>query len=229
VPEVCGRYTLAYEDFQFMLDYYGITDGGGFSYPPRYNIAPGQNVPAVVHDGQRRRIGLLRWGLVPSWAKDDKIGYKMINARAETLMAKSTFKPLLARKRCLIPADGFFEWKKLPDGRKQAMRIILKSQKLFSLAGLYDTWRTPSGDRLSTCTIITVGANSLMEPIHNRMPAILRRDEEDMWIDKGVVNPESLMPLLRSFDAADMEAYPVPALVGSANNDSPECIQRQLS
>jgi putative SOS response-associated peptidase YedK len=221
---VCGRYTLAYEDFSFMLEYYGLTPTTEFSYSPRYNIAPGQAVPAVVHDGQHKRIGLLRWGLVPAWAESQNIGFKTINARAETLTQRPTFRKLVERKRCLLPADGFYEWKKT-DGRKQPMRIVLKSRSLFSFAGLYDTWISPAGEKLSTCTIITVKPNDLMASIHNRMPAILRREDEDAWVDRSVRNSGDITNLLSPYAAEEMTAYPVQALVGNVHNDGPECIQ----
>lgn len=220
---MCGRYTLVYEDFGFLLNYYGITYDTKLDYPARYNVAPGQDVPAVIHDGQKRRIGLLRWGLIPSWTKDQQIGLKMINARAETLPTKETFKRLLARKRCLIPADGFYEWKTLPNGRKQPMRIVLPSRPLFSFAGLYDTWYSPAGKKLSTCTIVTVEPNSLMQTIHSRMPAILHREDEEKWIHPGGDGGD-LTELLRSYPEGDMKAFPVAPLVGNVSNDVPECI-----
>lgn len=221
---MCGRYTLAYEDFSFLLEYYGITAEASVSYPPRYNVAPGQDVPAVIHDGQRRRLGLLRWGLIPAWAKDEKIGFKTINARSETLTERPSFRKLIERKRCLLPADGFYEWKK-SDGKKQPMRITLKSRALFSFAGLYDTWLSPTGDKISTCTIVTVKPNQLLSSIHNRMPAILQREDEQMWIDRSMTHAEAAAELLRSYDADDMIAYPVSPMVGNVNNDVPECIQ----
>lgn len=220
---MCGRYTLAYEDFRFMLEYYGIANTD-FNYPPRYNVAPGQQVPAVIHDGKGRRIGLLKWGLVPSWAEDEKSGFKMINARAETVTKRAAFKNLIRRKRCLIPADGFYEWKKTDRG-KQPMRIVLKSSKLFSFAGLYDTWLSDAGEKLSTCTIITTEANELMQEIHTRMPVILREYQEELWVNRDSTDEQVLTSLLTSYPSEDMRAYPVSKIVGNVNNDVPECIE----
>ncbi|QQE79958.1 SOS response-associated peptidase [Alicyclobacillus sp. SO9] len=220
---MCGRYTLAYEDFDFMLEYYGIHHAD-FSYPPRYNVAPGQHVPAVIHDGKERRIGLLKWGLVPSWAEDAKSGFKMINARAETITTRKTFHKLIQRKRCLIPADGFYEWKKSDDGT-QPMRIVLNSRKFFSFAGLYDTWVSSTGEKLSTCTIITTRPNELMQQIHTRMPVILDKSKEEEWVDRNFTDANHMASLLTSYPSEDMRAYPVSKIVGNVNNDVPACVE----
>jgi putative SOS response-associated peptidase YedK len=183
-----------------------------------------QNVAAVIHDGEKNRLGELRWGLVPSWASDDKIGSKMINARAETLLEKNAFKALVRRKRALIPADGFYEWKKSGTS-KQPMRITLKDGSLFSMAGLYDTWTAPDGRKISTCTIITTAPNSLMADIHDRMPVILRPEDEADWLGRDNDDLDRLMSLLRPHPAENMRAYPVSPIVGNVRNDDPECIK----
>src|SRR5690554_4558341 len=138
---MCGRYTITVTIEELML-HYQMDESLIPFHKPRYNVAPGQMIPAIINDGVKYRLGELQWGFIPSWAKDAKIGYKMINARSETVMDKPSFKDSFRRKRCLIPADGFYEWKK-SDGNKQPMRIMLKSKKIFSLAGLYDTWVNP--------------------------------------------------------------------------------------
>src|SRR5690625_3071709 len=149
-------------------------------YGPSYNIAPGQNVLAVIHDGNDRRAGYLRWGLVPFWAKDEKIGYKMINARSETIHKKPSFKHLLLRKRCIVVADSFYEWKKTETG-KAVQRIHLPNERLFGFAGLWDKWEGEQGN-LFTCTLLTKDANEFLQPIHHRMPIILSEENEETWL-----------------------------------------------
>jgi putative SOS response-associated peptidase YedK len=160
---MCGRYTITVTVDELMALYLAETTGGPF-HTPRYNVAPMQKIPTIINDGQQNKIGEMRWGLVPVWAKDDKIGSKMINARAESVSEKPAFRTLLTRKRCLIPADGFYEWQKV-GGDKQPFRIVLKDRGVFSFAGLYDTWTSPEGEKLSTCTIITTEPNDLMADI----------------------------------------------------------------
>lgn len=220
---MCGRYTIVVTLEELMLHYLNYEPESRF-HLPRYNVAPMQNVLAIIHDGEKNRLGELRWGLVPAWASDERMGSKMINARAETLMDKPSFKKLVGSKRAIIPADGFYEWKQLGD-RKQPMRITMKSGELFSMAALFDTWSAPDGSRISTCTIITTSPNSLMQDIHNRMPAILKREDEAAWLDRGNHNIDQLLSLLAPYPADEMRAYPVPALVGNVRNDSKACIE----
>lgn len=221
---MCGRYTLTVTIEELMLRYLTDLPANGY-HTPRYNVAPMQQVMAVVHDGEKNRLGELRWGLVPSWAKDDKMASKMINARAETLMDKPSFKNLIYRKRCIVPADGFYEWKKTAEG-KQPMRIVLKDRGIFSLAGLYDTWLAPNGGKISTCTVITTAPNQLMADIHDRMPVILNKEDEASWLDRENQNTKQLLSLLRPFPDTEMEAYPVSPIVGNVRNDSEDCIAR---
>lgn len=217
---VCGRFSLRVE-MQELMHYFGLipTD---FVYPPRYNIAPGQMIPAVIASREGRKLGPLRWGLVPRWAKNDKIGYMMINARADSLPVKPAFAKPLVSKRCVIPADGFYEWRKQD---KQPFRITMRDQSLFSLAALYDTWIMPNGEKLGTCTIITTEPNELMSRIHERMPAILPPEHMDIWLNPRVADPAELLPLLRPYDAERMTAYPVSPIVGNVKNDVPACIE----
>ncbi|XID92413.1 SOS response-associated peptidase [Paenibacillaceae bacterium WGS1546] len=224
---MCGRYTIAVTLEELILRYMSEMPMDAY-HTPRYNVAPMQNVMAVVHDGKKNRLGELRWGLVPSWASDDKIGSKMINARAETLLEKASFKSLVRRKRAVIPADGFYEWKKNGD-RKQPMRITLKDGGIFSMAALYDTWMAPDGRKIGTCTIITTTPNELMAGIHDRMPVILRREDEAEWLERGSEDAGRLMALLRPYPAEAMRAYPVSPIVGNVKNDSAECIEEQLT
>jgi putative SOS response-associated peptidase YedK len=187
-------------------------------FAPSYNITPSQNIPAILNDGSNK-VRLIRWGLVPSWAKDLSIGYKMINARAESLTEKPAFKRLIKTRRCLILAEGFYEWEKLGKG-KQPYFIRMKDKQAFAFAGMWDVWEK-SGDMLISGTIITTDANDLVNGIHDRMPVILSRDSYESWLD-----PEGneIMNLLKPYPDDEMEAYPVSRLVNSPANNSPDNI-----
>lgn len=215
---MCGRYTITVS-IEELMSFYLIHDSKIHQYTPNFNVAPMQRIPAVISSSQGNRLGELRWGLVPGWAKDDKIGSKMINARAETVADKPAFKRLLKSRRCLIPADGFYEWKKEGSG-KQPFRILLSDKGLFSFAGLYDIWEDPEGNKLSTCTIITTEPNSLMADIHNRMPVILRPEDESDWLGRDNNDVASLLKLLRPYDASKMRSYKVSPDVGNVRNNA---------
>lgn len=175
---MCGRFTL-FSTFDDIIDRFDIDQFlPKDEYHPSYNIAPSQNILAIINDGSNNRLGKLRWGLIPPWAKGEKIGYKMINARAETITEKPAFRRPLVSKRCIIPADSFYEWKRLDHKTKIPMRIKLKSSALFAFAGLYEKWKTHQGGPLYTCTIVTTTPNELMKDIHDRMPVILTHDQE---------------------------------------------------
>ena len=190
---------------------------------PRYNIAPSQMIPTIVNNDQRQ-LDFMRWGLIPHWAKDINIGSKMINARAETLDEKPSFKHLLKRKRCLIPADGFYEWRH--EGKiKRPFRITLKSEEPFAFAGLWDTWKTPTGEEIKSCSIITTIPNTLMANIHDRMPVILSRDAEELWLDNGIEDNALLKSILVPYDAGLMRAYEISSLVNSPKNNISEIIK----
>ncbi|MFD1138484.1 SOS response-associated peptidase [Paenibacillus urinalis] len=219
---MCGRFTLGISLEELMLRYMLEDIPDYIDYKPHYNIAPTQQIMAVIHDGsQRRRAGTLRWGLVPHWAKDLSIGSRMINARSETVLDKPAFRESFLRKRCLIPADGFYEWLKEENGTKTPYRIIPRTG-LFSFAGLYDTWINPEGQRISTCTILTTSPNTLMSRIHDRMPVILPPGKEQLWLDRTVQQPAELLPLLCPYPEEEMEAYPVSRAVNRVANDSVE-------
>jgi putative SOS response-associated peptidase YedK len=217
---MCGRYSLTSKlnNLQARFDF----EAGNLVYRPRYNVAPTQDVLAVVNDG-RNRAGFLRWGLVPFWAKDPRIGSRMINARAETVAEKPAFRRALRKQRCLVLADGFYEWKK-EGSAKVPMYIAARSGEPFGMAGLWETWKAPSGESLHSCAIITTAANSLMEPIHERMPVILTQEAEATWLDAGIDDPGPLTRLLLPYPAAELEAYPVSTLVNSPRNDARECL-----
>jgi putative SOS response-associated peptidase YedK len=209
---MCGRFTLV-TDPEKLMSRFQLQEIP-LDLKPRYNIAPGQPIPVILADGGRRRIGQLRWGLVPSWAQDEKIGYKMINARAKTLQEKPAFRRLFERKRCIIPADGFYEWKQMDRG-KQPMRITMRDGEPFAFAGLFDTWTSPNGQKLHTCTIITTQPNEVVADIHNRMQVILRQEDEVLWLERERFDPELLRSLLVPYEAGQMRAYPVSAIVWS--------------
>ncbi|GIP61114.1 SOS response-associated peptidase [Paenibacillus woosongensis] len=219
---MCGRFTITAPYSDILIRYY-IDEETSINYRPTYNAAPMQYIPAVVNGSNGNRLGNLRWGLVPSWAKDDKIGSKMINARAETITEKPSFNRLLSSRRCIIPADGFYEWQQRAGG-KQPFRITLKDESIFSFAGLYDIWTNKDGNKLATCTIITTEPNSLMADIHNRMPVILRKEEENEWIDRDNTDVQALLKFLKPYDAHEMRTYPVSTEVGNVKNNSPDLL-----
>ncbi|CDQ42051.1 MULTISPECIES: SOS response-associated peptidase [Virgibacillus] len=218
---MCGRYTLLADELE-ILTAFDLEQDTIEGYIPSYNIAPGQQVLAIIHDGKQKRAGLLKWGLVPKWAEDEKIGYKMINARSETAHQKPSFKQLMGKKRCLILADSFYEWKQTSDG-KQPQRIELENRKVFTFAGLWDKWEH-KGKQLFTCTILTKKANTFMQDIHHRMPIILPKHKEDEWIQPVKMEPLVSQQLLESFDEDQLKAYAVHTYVNSAENNDEQCI-----
>ncbi|AVQ98257.1 hypothetical protein OBCHQ24_04175 [Oceanobacillus iheyensis] len=218
---MCGRYTLLADELE-VLRAFDLEQDGIDNFGQSYNIAPGQNVLAIIHDGNKKRAGYMRWGLVPSWAKDEKIGYKMINARSETAHEKPSFKKLMAQKRCLIIADSFFEWQKNEAG-KQPKRIQLADRKLFAFAGLWDKWEQEDKD-LFTCTILTKEANPFMQEIHHRMPIILPKEKETDWIEPQKEKPDTMHAFLQNIDIADLHAYNVSSYVNAAKNNDATCI-----
>ena len=221
---MCGRYTLE-SDMEFLQQRFKFA-ASDLEFKPRYNIAPTQDVLTVSSNGERHGQ-FMRWGLVPFWAKDLKIGYRMINAKSETLAEKASFRNAFKRRRCLVLADGFFEWRK-DSKEKIPTYIFLKSKEPFAFAGLWETWKSPDGKLVHSCTIITTTPNAVMEPIHNRMPVILPREAEGLWLAPGQVQISALKALLVPYPAADMEAYEVSALVNSPNNDTPDVIARTV-
>lgn len=220
---MCGRFTITVT-LEELISRYLIDENKISSLKPNYNVAPMHHIPAVIASDEGKRLGELRWGLVPVWAKDEKIGNKMINARAETVAEKPAFKQLLKSKRCIIPADGFYEWKK-EGTSKQPYRILLSDGGIFSFAGLYDTWEDHEGKKLSTCTIITTTPNRLMADLHDRMPVILRTEDEEGWLDRDNDDVESLLKILKPYDASKMRAYKVPLTVGNVRNNFEELIK----
>lgn len=220
---MCGRFTL-HQDTDAVAERFGAQETL-FTISPRYNIAPTQPVAVVTQAEGARRLEGYRWGLVPFWARDDTIGNKLINARAETLGEKPAFKNALQRRRCLVPADGFYEWKRLDRNRKEPMHIRRTDEELFAFAGLWEEWRNPeSGAPLRTCTIITVAPNALLASIHDRMPAILRPEDEALWLNVAEVDKQAALSLLRPYPDEAMEAYAVSRRVNTPTQDDPACI-----
>ena len=220
---MCGRFTLT-------VDTEGLPKTfPQFSFPaqsaPRFNVAPTQPILAVANDG-RSAADFFVWGLIPSWAKDPEIGNRLINARAETLAEKPSFRGSYKYRRCLILADGFYEWKAEPGAKTKTPYFIrLTSAGPFAFAGLWDTWNSPDGSQLNSATIITTEPNSLLATLHNRMPVILSPDAYTQWLDPAPQDPERLQPLLKPFPADQMAAHPVSTMVNSPANDQPELIQ----
>ena len=218
---MCGRFTLRKEE-AILVEYYGIdNEETEQEAEPQYNIAPQQLVQAVTAD---KRLIRLKWGLIPSWAKDPKIANNLINARAETLQEKPSFRTALAKRRCLIPADGWYEWKKAAAG-KQPYYFHRRDDALFSFAGLWETWRSPEAETINTCTIITTEPNELTANYHHRMPAILKRSDEKLWLEATARVPD-LVQLLGPYPADELEIYPVSKSVNSPGRDEATLVER---
>ena len=247
---MCGRFTLS-TDPEDLARAFGVVDLPELS--PRYNVAPSQPVAAVrvvVEDGDgQRQVRLLRWGLVPSWARDLRVGNRMINARSETAAGKPAFRRAFRFRRCLVLADGFYEWRRRGKER-QPHYFTMKDGRPFAFAGLWERWvdptrsaergtqngepgpapssefRVPSSEVVESCTLLTCGPNELVEPVHDRMPVILPPSDHDLWLDPKVDDPDVLQPLLRPFPAGEMTVRRVSERVNSPRNDDPSCVAR---
>jgi putative SOS response-associated peptidase YedK len=217
---MCGRYRLSATEHLEEAFEADATEAP----QPRYNIAPSQPVQIIRSDKGRRLFVSVRWGLVPFWAKDVSIGHRTINARSETAPQKPAFREAFARRRCLIPADGFYEWKRT-GSRKQPFHVGMKDDYLFAFAGLWDAWKGPDGTLLESCTILTTTPNPLLGSIHDRMPVILSRSHYEMWLTAPPSEVPRLTGLLRPFDAELMKCYEVTSLVNSPQNEGPDCIR----
>jgi putative SOS response-associated peptidase YedK len=219
---MCGRYTLA-TPVEELAEEFGLV-GPLPDLRPSYNVAPTQEVAVVRAGGEGRRLEMMRWGLIPAWADETGIGFRMINARSETVAEKPSFKRALKARRCLIPADGFYEWQKT-NGGKQPHYIQMKNGSPFALAGLWEKW-SGGEEEVRSCTILTTGANELMSEIHQRMPVILPSEDYELWLDPDIHEPDQLLPLLAPYPVEGMEAYPVSRRVNSPSNDEPGCVER---
>jgi len=219
---MCGRFTLTADPSQLRAIFPELAVPKELA--PRYNIAPSQPVAVIPNDG-KNQLDFFVWGLIPSWANDPKIGNRMINARAETLAEKPSFRAAYRRRRCLIPADGFYEWKKEAGQKaKTPMYIHMKTGEPFGLAGLWESWHAPDGSNVLSCTIITTQPNDLVKDIHNRMPVILPQAAHALWLDPGELDPSQLQDLLAPYPASEMSAYPVSTQVNNPANDLAACI-----
>ncbi|MBC8104419.1 MAG: SOS response-associated peptidase [Cytophagales bacterium] len=222
---MCGRFTL-HHNLSDVQDRFSV-QASLFDPLPRYNLAPQQTVAVVVaaDDGARVLDGF-QWGLIPSWAKDPRIGGKMINARSETVAEKPSFRGLLARRRCIVPSDGFFEWEKT-GGIKQPFHFRSADGGLFGFAGLWDEWESPDGSPIRTCTILTTSANETVGRVHDRMPVILAEGDggEALWLDPTLREREALLALLHPFADSEMEAVAVSRRVNSPAHDDPSCLE----
>lgn len=223
---MCGRFTLTipYADF---LKYYKV-DKSARNFIPNYNVAPGQGVPVIVKDDDRggMQLDYYKWGLIPSWAKDPEIGSRMINARAETVAEKPAFRRAFQSQRCLIIADGFYEWQKAKAASRSIPHYVsIKDRPVFGFAGLFERWKAPDGGVLKSCTIITTDANKALRQVHDRMPVILEKRDEQAWIDPGNKDKESLVRMLKPYDPGAMRFHQVSLGVNDPHNNGPELIR----
>jgi putative SOS response-associated peptidase YedK len=217
---MCGRFYLDAQQDE-LAEYFDLQVAPLLT--PRYNIAPAQEIAAVLQGDQGRELRFFRWGLIPFWAKDEKIAYRTINARAETVESKPAFRAAFKYRRCLIPASGFFEWKAEQTG-KQPYCIRLRHAPLFALAGLYEHWQGGSGREVNSCTLLVTEANPAVQAIHERMPVIVKRKDHATWLDPQIQQAAALKRLLIPWSDDDMDLYPVNKRIGNTRNDDAECI-----
>jgi len=219
---MCGRYRLTAKE-RYLRDHFGLDEDP--PWQPRWNIAPTQLIATIrQHPTEPGRIfSLMRWGLIPYWAKDQSFGLKTVNAMSETAAEKPAFRDAIKRRCCLIPASAFYEWKKIGSKDKQPYNIGLTTDSVFAFGGLWDRWRDSNHNVLETCTILTTRPNSLVADVHDRMPAILAPADYDRWLDPGIINPEMILDCLKPFDASLMRKYPVSPRVNRPENDDEEC------
>jgi len=219
---MCGRFTL-HETAAALAQAFDVERVPDLA--AQYNIAPTQMVATVLHkpESDKREFQQLLWGLIPSWAKDPSIGAKLINARAETVAQKPSFRSAFKHRRCLVLADGFYEWQQ-KQHKKQPFYFRLQNKQPLAFAGLWEKWQSSSGEEIVSCTILTTAANELLQPIHNRMPMILAPNDYNLWLDPQQQTPQALQQLLRPYPAAAMTNYPVSTLVNKPQHDTPDCI-----
>lgn len=220
---MCGRYTLS-QSAAALAERFQLDEVP--SLESHYNVAPTDSVATIVVDqhSRKRLLRLLQWGLIPAWAKDPKVGSKMINARAETVHEKPSFRTAFRHRRCLVLADGFYEWQR-SQGKKQPYYIRMKDGQPFAFAGLWEHWQGPDGVVIDSCTHLTTEPNELVRPLHNRMPVILRPEDYDLWLDSEVQQPEQLQPLLCPYPPEEMVAFPVSTQVNNPAVNAPELIE----
>jgi len=223
---MCGRFTVtvSYEELQEHLkEYYDIHELPLFNVP-RYNIAPGQEIISILNDGTKNRVGYLKWGFIPPFSKDESVGFQMINAKAESIFDKVSFKDSAMHKRCVILADSFYEWKK-EEQTKVPHRIYLKDRKMFAFAGLWTTYQKSDGTKIHTATILTTEPNDFMSNIHFRMPVILNKEEEKIWLNPRIKDKDQLLNVLKAYPSHLMTSDIVSTYVNQAKHESIECIK----
>ncbi len=221
---MCGRFTSKGKAEDIKKEF-KVGRLNKVTFEPRYNIAPTQMIPAVLESDGERIVNNLRWGLIPGWAKDESTGNKMINARAETLAEKPSFRNAFKSRRCIIPTSGFYEWAKKGANAKQPFYFYLKEKDVFGFAGLWEEWLDKSsGELIETCTIITTEATEVVEPVHDRMPVILKAENYDLWLDEKEKDTDRLQDLLVPFPASEMASHAVSRAVNNPGYDSPELI-----
>ena len=221
---MCGRFTItvSYDELvEHLSSHYEIEDVSLFDLP-RYNVAPSQEIISVLSDGAKYRAGYLKWGFIRPFSKNDNIEFSLINAKSETIFEKKSFMDAARHRRCVVLADSFYEWHK---DSKMPMRIYLKHQKLFAMAGLWTTYKKDDGTKIHTVTILTTEANELMKDIHERMPVILTKASEHIWLNPSIKDESILKPLLKPYVAEDMDMYPVSKVVNSVKEDHLSCIE----
>lgn len=217
---MCGRFDC-HSDLSVIQKEFNL-DQVISNYQPSYNIAPSRQIIIIKDDGKRYLVQC-QWGFIPAWAKDSSIGYSMINARAETVSSKPAFRHAFMKQRCLVVADGFYEWRK--EGKlKIPVYVRLKTQRPIGFAGLYNTWTSPEGKESCTCTIITTEANELLSSIHDRMPGIIPKEKEELWLNPKIKDTDKLMPLITPYPSEEMECYEVSSLINKPGYDLPEAI-----
>ncbi len=219
---MCGRYRLSRRK-EVLAEHFGA-DFADLDWEPRYNIAPTQPVPVIRHDdrGPTLLASLMRWGLIPTWAADPAIGARTINARSETAASKPSFREPLRKQRCLVLADGFYEWQRAASGKRPFCFEVADS-RLFEFAGRWDRWSGPNGQVVESCTILTTTPNLLLADVHDRMPVILPTEHHGCWLDPTMQDVASVVSLLKPFDSKLMKRYPVSTRVNLVANDDPEC------
>lgn len=222
IIRMCGRFTIG--EIKDLITRFSIDAPIADMPRPRYNLAPTQDAPVVVRGSNR--LVMMRWGLIPFWAKDPKVGSRMINARAEGVAERPAFRASLKDRRCLVPTTGFYEWKSSAGGKAPYLARV-RDERLFAMAGLYDRWRDPSGAEVHSFTIITTAANDLMSGIHDRMPVILRREDENAWLEPGPLDSATRERMFAPFPSDRMEAYPVSRAVNDVSKDSEELTRPQ--
>jgi len=219
---MCGRYAQR-TDPKRLAKVFGVAEAPGVE--PRYNIAPTQDLLAVHQTADGREMTFYKWGLVPSWAKDTSMGVRLINARSETVEEKPAFRQAFKKRRCIIPADGFYEWQRTA-GRKQPFFFRMKDESPFGFAGLWERWEGSGSQAINSCAILTTEANEVLQPVHDRMPIILHPNDYELWLEGGEREQALLRELLRPYPADEMTGYPVSTLINSPSNKGPELIKQ---